>query len=202
MKSVVKYFANGIITITPIALVIYVVIQVFYFLDNLLGRFLKNQDSGFEYIPGSGLLLSIVLITLVGWLATQYVSRTLLNRFERLIARIPIVKSLYSIIKETIESFFGEKRSFAKVALVRIPDTSMRMMGFVTSEDMDKLSDQLSGHIAVYLPQSFQVAGFTVLVPKEDVEILDISAEDAMRFILSAGVSGQNGSRGTVNFSK
>lgn len=193
MKRLAQYFVNGLITIAPIGLVLYVTAQVFNFLDNLLGQFLKERMR--DYIPGIGLLLSIVLITLVGWLATQYVSRSLLQMVERLIARIPIVKSLYSIIKETIQSFFGEKRSFSKVALIRIPNTSMRMMGFVTSEEAGKLSAGLSGHIAVYIPQSFQVAGITVLVPKEDVELLDMSTEDAMRFILSAGMSADAGAK-------
>ncbi|MFC4769807.1 DUF502 domain-containing protein [Effusibacillus consociatus] len=196
MKRFMKYFANGIITTAPIALVLYVVIEVFTFLDNLLGQFLRERYKG--YIPGIGLLISVILITLVGWLATRYISKSVLGLFERFLSRIPVVKSLYSIVKETIQSFFGEKRSFSKVASVRLANTSMRMVGFVTSEELEKLSRDLEGHIAVYVPQSFQIAGFTVLVPKEDVEILDLAPEDAMRFILSAGVSGHDGSRGTA----
>lgn len=195
MKRLSKYFVNGIITIVPIGLVLYVVLQVFGFLDGLLGRYLKAQleEQYIPYIPGIGLLFSIALITLTGWLATQYVSRSLLELVDRLLNRIPIVKSLYSILKETIQSFFGEKRSFSKVALIRIPGTSMRVMGFITSEELETLTDKLRHHMVVYIPQSFQMAGMTVIVPKEDVELLDISAEEAMRFILSAGVSGTDG---------
>lgn len=196
MKRLMKYFANGIITIAPIALVLYVVVQVFNFLDNLLGQFLKQR---MQYVPGVGLLFSIVLITIVGWLATQYISRSLLDLFERFVGRIPLVKSLYSIVKETIQSFFGEKRSFSKVALVRLPNTSMRMVGFVTSEEVEKLSADLYGYVAVYVPQSFQMAGMTFLVPKEDVEIMELSTEEAMRFILSAGVSAHHDSPTTAN---
>ncbi|WP_018131720.1 DUF502 domain-containing protein [Effusibacillus pohliae] len=194
MKRFMKYFVNGLITTAPIALVLYIVVQVFEFSDNLLGRYLKAR-MGDGYIPGVGLLVTLMLITLVGWLATQYVSRSLLQLFERLIERMPVLKSIYSIAKETIESVFGEKRSFTKVALVRIPNSSLRLLGFVTAEELEKLSADLDGHIAVYLPQSFQMAGVTVLVPKQDVELLAISSEDAMRFILSAGVSGRHGTR-------
>lgn len=195
MKRLTAYFVNGIITIVPIGLVLYVVVQVFEFLDNLLGRYLREK---IPYIPGVGLLFTLLLITLTGWLATQYFSRSLIELVDRLLNRIPVVKSLYSIIKETIQSFFGEKRSFSKVALIRIPGTSMRVMGFVTSEELGKMAENLSDHMAVYVPQSFQVAGMTVIVPKADVEIVDISSEEAMRFILSAGVSGNDGTRSTT----
>lgn len=195
MKRLTAYFVNGIITIVPIGLVLYVVVQVFEFLDNLLGRYLREK---IPYIPGIGLLLTLALITLTGWLATQYFSRSLIELIDRMLNRIPIVKSLYSIIKETIQSFFGEKRSFSKVALIRIPGTSLRVMGFITSEELGKMAENLSDHMAVYVPQSFQVAGMTVIVPKEDVEIIDISPEEAMRFILSAGVSGNDGTRSTT----
>jgi uncharacterized membrane protein len=201
MKSLTKYFVNGIITIVPIGLVLYVVFQVFGFLDGLLGKYLKAQleEQYIPYIPGIGLLFSIVLITATGWLATQYVSKSLLELVDRLLNRIPVVKSLYSILKETIQSFFGEKRSFSKVALIRIPGTSMRVMGFITSEEMGKLTDKLHNHTVIYIPQSFQMAGMTVIVPKEDVEIIDISTEEAMRFILSAGVSGNDGAQATAS---
>jgi uncharacterized membrane protein len=151
-----------------------------------------------EYIPGFGLLVTILIITVIGWLATQYLSKTLISWLENLLSRIPLVKSLYKIVKETMQSFFGEKRAFSKVALIRMPGTSLRILGFITSEELAGLTSRLEGHIAVYVPQSFQVAGMTVIVPQEDVEILDVSAEEAMRFILSAGVSGNDANQGTA----
>lgn len=198
MKRLTTYFVNGIITIVPIGLVIYVSVQVFQFLDNLLGRFLRVGIFHNDYLPGVGLLFSIILITIVGWLATLYFSKSLIELVERLLGRIPVVKSLYSIVKETIQSFIGEKRSFSKVVLIHMPGTTIRVMGFITTEELGEFTDQLKNHMAVYVPQSFQMAGMTVIVPKEDVEILTISPEEAMRFILSAGVSGNDGSRGNI----
>jgi uncharacterized membrane protein len=179
---------NGIITIVPIGLVIYVIVQVFQFLDNLLGRFLRQEMK--SYIPGLGLLLSIILITCIGILATNYVSRRIFDLADQILKKIPFVKSLYAIVKETIESLIGKKRSFSQVALITIPGTSMKMVGFLTSDDAGALTDSLSGYVTVYVPQSFQMAGLTLLVPREDVELLPITAEEAMRFILSAGVTG------------
>jgi uncharacterized membrane protein len=190
-KSLIKFFVNGVLTLAPIALVIYVVVQVFQFLDSLLGNQLRKEIGDNMYVPGLGLLLTIVIVTVVGWLATHWLSAWVFRLIERIVTRIPFVKTLYKVIKETIESFFGEKRSFSKVALVSVPNNPQKMLGFITSEDAGALSDRLADHIAVYVPQTFQVAGITFLVPKEYVEILDISPEEAMRFILSGGMSGK-----------
>ncbi|TCP54696.1 putative membrane protein [Tumebacillus sp. BK434] len=188
-RSLLKFFVNGILTIVPIGLVIYVVVQSFQFLDSLLGNSLREKI-GDVYVPGFGILLTLVLITLVGWLTTYWFSAQLIGIVESILQRIPFVKTLYKVIRETIESFVGEKKSFSKVALVTLPNNPMKMLGFITSENVGKLSDDLVDHIAIYVPQTFQVAGVTFLVPKEHVEILDVSPEEAMRFILSGGVSG------------
>ncbi|WP_109686528.1 DUF502 domain-containing protein [Tumebacillus permanentifrigoris] len=190
MKSLVKFFVNGILTIVPIGLVIYVVVQVFEFLDSLLGKTLRKELGDGLYVPGLGILVTIVLITLVGWLTTYWFSVRLIEWMERMLQKIPFVKSLYSIIKETIGSIFGERKSFSQVALITLPNNPMKMLGFVTTENLEALGDPLRGHIAVYVPQTFQVAGVTFLVPKEHIEIVDITPEEAMRFILSGGVSG------------
>ncbi|WLD91571.1 DUF502 domain-containing protein [Alkalihalobacillus sp. AL-G] len=188
MKALAKNFLNGIITVVPIILVIYVVIKVFEFLDSILG----NTFRGFlqeDYVPGLGLLASIILITVLGWLSRQYISGKIVELIDKLLDRIPIVKSLYSVIKDTIQSFLGEKKSFSKVALVHLPGTNMKAIGFVMSEDVDTLDRTLSDHIAVYVPQTFQVAGVTFLVPKADIEIIDVKPEEAMKFVLSGGMT-------------
>lgn len=188
-RSLLKFFMNGILTIVPIGLVVYVVVQSFRFFDSLLGNSL-HEKLGDVYVPGFGILLTIVLITLVGWLTTYWFSAQLIGIVESILQRIPFVKTLYKVIRETIESFVGEKKSFSKVALVTMPNNPMKMLGFITTEDVAKLGDELSDHVAIYVPQTFQVAGLTFLVPKEHVQILDITPEEAMRFILSGGVSG------------
>ncbi|MCF6137356.1 DUF502 domain-containing protein [Pseudalkalibacillus berkeleyi] len=188
MKAFAKNFLNGIVTVVPIILVIYVVIKVFEFLDNILGQAFRSVMQE-DYVPGIGLLGSILLITLLGWLSKQYISGKVVELLDRLLDRIPLVKSLYSIIKDTLQSFAGDKKSFSKVALVYIPGTNMKAIGFVTSESVDSIAEPLTEHIAVYVPQTFQVAGMTFLVPIEDVEILDMKAEDAMKFVLSGGMS-------------
>ncbi len=188
MKSILKSFVNGILTIVPIILVIYVTYKTFMFLDGLLGGFLKQYFKE-SYVPGIGILATLVLITILGFLSTKFVTGTIFRIIDRLLEKIPFVKTVYSVIKDTVHSFLGEKKSFSKVALVTVPGTNMKSLGFVTSEDLEVFYEPLIDYIAVYVPQTFQVAGFTFLIKKEDVEFIDVKPEDAMKFILSGGMT-------------
>jgi uncharacterized membrane protein len=158
------------------------------FLDGILGNTLKPYLKE-SYIPGIGLLLTLVLITFLGWLSTKFITGTLFRIIDRLLDKIPGVKTIYSVIKDTVHSFLGEKKSFSKVALISHPGSHMKSVGFLTSEDLHQFYEPLSHCVAVYIPQTFQVAGFTVLVPKESVEIIDVKPEEAMKFILSGGMT-------------
>ena len=188
MKATIKSFINGLLTIVPIILVIYILVRVFNFLDSILGNVLKPYMKQ-DYIPGIGILATLVLITFLGWLSTRFFAGKIINLIDRLLERIPLVKTLYTVIKDTFQSFLGEKKSFSKVALVTMPGTSMKVIGFVTSEEVEEVIHSLKDHVAVYVPQTFQVAGFTFLIPKEEIEWLDIKPEEAMKFVLSGGVS-------------
>ncbi|KWU63156.1 DUF502 domain-containing protein [Priestia sp. YIM B13446] len=188
MKAIIKSFINGLLTIVPIILVIYILVRVFNFLDSILGNVLKPYMKQ-DYIPGIGILATLLLITFLGWLSTRFFTGKIINLIDRLLERIPFVKTLYTVIKDTFQSFLGEKKSFSKVALVTMPGTSMKVIGFVTSEEVEEVIHSLKDHVAVYVPQTFQVAGFTFLIPKEEIEWLDIKPEEAMKFVLSGGVS-------------
>lgn len=191
MKRLLKDFVNGLLTIVPIILVIYVVFKLFTFLDSILGNILRPYMKE-DYIPGIGILLTVTIITFLGWLSTQYLSGKIIKLIDVLLERIPLVKTLYSVIKDTFNSLLGEKKSFSKVVLVEIPNTGMKSIGFVTSEEVEHFADPLKDHIAVYVPQSFQVAGFTFLIPKDQVTILDVKPEDAMKFVLSGGITSKS----------
>ncbi|CAH2717513.1 hypothetical protein BACCIP111895_04727 [Neobacillus rhizosphaerae] len=188
MKTILKNFINGILTIVPIILVIYVIYKTFMFLDGLLGNTLKPYFRG-DYIPGIGLLTTIIVITLLGWLSTKYFTGKIIKLIDRFFEKIPVVKTIYSVIKDTVQSFLGDKKSFSKVALVVIPGTEMRSLGFITSEQLEDFYSPLKEHVAVYIPQTFQVAGFTFLIPKDQVEIINVKPEDAMKFVLSGGMT-------------
>ncbi|WP_043933692.1 DUF502 domain-containing protein [Bacillus sp. EB01] len=188
MKSLAKNFINGIIVIVPIIIVVWVIYKTFLFLDGLLGNLLRPYMED-TYIPGIGLLVTVALITFLGFLSTRFITGKLIALIDKLLEKIPFVKTIYSVIKDTVNSFLGEKKSFSKVALITIPGTEIKSLGFITSEELESFHEPLKEYVAVYVQQTFQVAGFTFLIPKEQVEILDVKPEDAMKFILSGGMA-------------
>ncbi|MEH7526546.1 DUF502 domain-containing protein [Bacillus sp. JJ1503] len=188
MKRIFHNFVKGIITGVPIILVVYAVYQLFMFLDGLLGNYLKPYFKE-DYVPGIGLFFTLVFITILGWLSNKVFTGTLIRMIERLLEKIPLIKTLYSISKDTIHSFLGENKSFSKVALVTIPGTEMKTIGFITTEDVESFYHPLKDYVAVYIQQTFQIAGLTVLIPKDQVEIIDVKPEDAMKFVVSGGMT-------------
>lgn len=188
MKIILRNFVNGVLTIVPIILVVYVVYKTFMFLDSILGNVLKPYMKE-AYIPGIGLLATIALITILGWMSTKFFTGAVIRFIDRLLEKIPFVKTVYSVIKDTIHSFLGEKKSFSKVALITIPGTDIKSMGFITSEDVESFHNPLKDYVAVYIQQTFQIAGFTLLIPKDQVEVIDVKPEEAMKFILSGGMT-------------
>ena len=183
MKRILKYFVNGLLTLIPIFLTVFIVAKTLSFSDNLIGQFLR--DYGID-IPGLGLLSALLIITLVGFLATSWFSSKLFQWIDSLFSGTPLVKTLYSVIKDTIGSFIGEKRSFSKMAMVDL-GTGMKVLGFITSEELERFG--LTDYVAVYVQQSMQWAGNLVLVPKDKITVLDISVEEGMKFLVSAGVA-------------
>jgi len=192
MKRIIQNFIKGLLTIVPIILVVYVVFKIFMFLDGLLGNYLRPYLKE-DYIPGIGLLFTFILITILGWLSTKFFTGTLFRVIDRLLERIPLIKTIYSVIKDTFYSFLGEKKSFSKVAIVTIPGTEVKTIGFITTEDLEGFYTPLKDHVAVYVQQTFQIAGVTLLIPKDQVEVIDVKPEDAMKFILSGGMTSNHG---------
>ena len=195
MKVILRSFINGVLTIVPIILVVYVVFKTFMFLDSILGNVLKPYLQN-DYIPGIGLLATFALITVLGWMSTKFLTGTIIRLLDRLLENIPIVKTIYSVIKDTFHSFLGEKKSFSKVALITIPGTDIKSIGFITTEDLESFYNPLKDYTAVYIQQTFQIAGVTLLIPKDQIEIIDVKAEDAMKFILSGGMTSKNEKNG------
>jgi len=182
-----KYFLNGVLFLTPIMLTLYILHWVLAAWDTTAGKIFPVE------IPGLPLLISIVVIIVVGYVASWWLSAKILGYIDRMFTKVPIVHFIYGIIKDTLTNLLGDKKAFGKVAIIRIPQTNMKMLGFVTSNDLSNIG--FKDHIAVYVMQSMQWAGITLLVPKEDVEILEgVKMEEVMKFVVSAGAvsSGKN----------
>lgn len=183
MKKVIGIFLKGTITLAPVAITLYILYKIYVILDGIFRGLLKSV--GF-YFPGLGAVLTLVLIFVVGLLASNWITNQLLKLVENLFARVPLVKNIYGIIKDTINSFSGEKKGFSRLAIVELPNIPVKLMGFVTNDGDNRFIPE--GYVSVYLMQSMQWAGNLILVPKEYVKEVDASSEEAIKFIASAGL--------------
>jgi uncharacterized membrane protein len=185
MRRLVNYFLRGLVLVAPIAITLYVCWIVFVRIDGWLGL----------PVPGLGFVLTVVLITLVGFLGSSLITRGLVAVVDQTVGRLPFVRLLYTSTKDLLNAFVGEKRRFDKPVLVRISAQSeARMVGFVTQESLGRLG--LPGYAAVYFPQSYNFAGNLVVFPSSLLEPLDAASADVMAFIVSGGVTGVPVNRG------
>lgn len=185
MRKLIKYFFKGLVIFVPMALTVFIFVWAFTSFDSVF----KDRDWLPVYFPGLGILLTVVLIFLIGFLASNFLGRRLFALVERVFTGLPLVKLLYSAVKDMIEAFAGDKKSFDKPVIATIaPGGAAKVVGFITRESLDNLG--LKDHVAVYMPQSYNFAGNVVLLPKEAVTPLNIESSQAMAFIVSGGVSG------------
>jgi len=176
MRRILGYFLRGLVFIAPVAITVYILVVIFTTIDGWLGL----------PIPGLGFLLTLVLITLVGFVGSTFLARSFLAMFDRLLERLPFVRFLYSSTKDLVSAFVGEKRRFDQPVAVRILGEA-RALGFVTQKTLSSLG--LEGFVGVYFPQSYNFAGSLLLVPSRDVERIPASSSDVMAFIVSGGVT-------------
>jgi uncharacterized membrane protein len=180
VRRITSYFVNGLLFMVPVVLTLYIFYLVFFKIDHLLGF----------SIPGVGFIVTILGITLIGFLVSNFLTRKLMLLIDRLFTRLPLVKLLYSSIKDLIGAFVGDKKSFNKPVLVSLtPERGASVLGFVTAESLENLG--LNDYTAVYVPQSYNFAGNLLLFPKDQITPLSASSSEVMTFIVSGGVAGQ-----------
>lgn len=179
MKPVFGYFWRGCLVLAPVGITLYIAWMVFTTIDRLL-------PIG---IPGLGFLLTVGIITLVGFLTSNVVGKAVVREIDRWLERVPLLKLLYGSIRDLISAFVGDKKRFDRpVAVGALPGSHIKALGFVTRESIAE--PELESYVAVYFPQSYNFAGSVLLVPRDLVEPLTASSADVMTFIVSGGVSG------------
>lgn len=191
MRILGKMFFRGLAAILPLALTGYLVWAAVSAgeatLHNIILWFGVKEEN---YWPGMGFAASIVLVTLVGMLMYSFIVRTIYRRVTALLTRIPIVKSIYGMIVDVVQLFgAADKRPFQQVVLVQMEIDGPELMGFLTRSNFDDLPDIGKGKVAVYLPMSYQLGGFTVIVPRAQTRPIAMKIEEALRFCVTAGVS-------------
>lgn len=192
IRRILRYFFSGTLFIVPLVATVYFFFESFRWLDGLLNL---------PY-PGVGFAIIVLVITGLGYLTTHYAFRTVTDLLDQGINRIPLVKLIYSSLRDLIAAFVGEKRKFDKPVLVEInKENELYQIGFITQADLSELG--LDGMVSVYLPHSYAISGVHYIIPREKITILRVSGTVAMKYIVSGGVSGLKDSLHTPpDFSK
>jgi uncharacterized membrane protein len=178
MNTLAKSFFKGLLIVVPLVATVYIIYLVVTVVDGVVG----------VPIPGLGLGLTIVVITIIGLLASNAIGRRFVDVLERLIDRLPVVKLVYHSVKDLMGAFVGDKKSFDKPVMVELlPDSGLRTFGFVTCTHFD--DPKLRDHVAVYLPQSYNFAGNMLIVHRDRVQPIDADGAQFMAFIVSGGVA-------------
>jgi uncharacterized membrane protein len=186
-RALLNYFIKGLLIVVPIALSIFLVIWAvttvdsWLNVDNILGEAGDRRN-----IPGLGLLLVIGLILLAGIFVTYFVTEPMYNWFRRWLNRLPLFNFIYSSIKDLTEAFVGDEKKFNHPVLVDA-EGDMKRIGFLTQNDLSKLG--MADEVIVYFPFSYSFAGQVYIVKKEKIKPLNMSAADAMKLVVSGGVS-------------
>lgn len=180
MKKLAGYFLKGFLVFVPVAATIGIVKWAMEFVDGLMPFDIK-------YL---GLVVLLILIVLTGFLASNFIGKRFFELVDKLFNKVPVVKLLYSALKDMIHAFVGDKKNFDRPVLVELIENGPKAIGFITRDDTDFLG--IEGHVAVYMPQSYNFAGQVLIFPSDRVSPIKLHRSDVMAIVVSGGVSGAN----------
>lgn len=191
-KLIYQYFFRGLITALPLGLTVYL-LYVFLKWSETLAMQLMRPFIGDVYVPGMGLLFGVIGIFLLGFLMSQRCIGKLLSLVELPFTNLPVIKSIYSSLKDFANYFSPRADQSAQhtVVALRMPGQEIEIVGLVTRQSMDDLPAGLlqGDRVAVYLPMGYMIGGYTLFVPRAWVQPLDMTVEEAMRAALFAWMS-------------
>ncbi len=193
-----RYFLTGLVICAPVVITLYLTWTLIKWVDGWVKPYIPPSYSPDAYlpfaVPGFGLLVALVVITLVGFLTANLIGRSIIGFGERLLSRMPVVRSIYSALKQIFETVFREDSdSFQSVAIVEYPRKDLWALAFVATDTLGevqaRLDDEAGQTVSVFLPTTPNpTSGFLLFVPKRDVVILDMSVEEAAKLVISAGL--------------
>ena len=190
-----NYFLTGVVVLIPIAISVYLVI----FIVNLSAKLLPDEVNPNYYlpynIPGVEILIAFIFITIIGGLSVSFIGKKLLQLINDLFKRIPVLRTIYSAVVQMIETFTKSKDNKKSVVLIEYPKKGTYAIGFATKENTGTIKKKTGKElINVFVPTTPNpTSGFLLMFPKEDVIYLDISFEEASKFIVSAGTTNPKG---------
>ncbi|WP_028307594.1 DUF502 domain-containing protein [Desulfitibacter alkalitolerans] len=189
MSNFKKYLITGTLTLLPAAASAYVLWAVIQFLDGIFADLLALLLG--KRILGLGMILTLLVILLSGFLASNFIGKSIIKISDQIICKIPIANSIYKTVKQIVDAFYsGDKKSFKQVVLIEYPRKGLYVLAFLTGESMGEVQVKTDQEVInVFLPTTPNpTSGFLLFVPREDVIFLDMSVEDGLKMIISGGV--------------
>ena len=186
-----NYFITGIVVLIPIGITVYVTL----FLISISSKILPKEINPNHYlpydIPGVEIIISILLITFIGWLSLSIIGKTLIRLFENILKRIPILRTIYSAIGQMTDSFKKGEKNKKNVVLVEYPRKGSWAVGFATNDNSGEITNKTKKNLVnVFVPTTPNpTSGFLLMFPKDEIIYLDMDFEEASKFIVSAGTS-------------
>ncbi|MCB9251240.1 MAG: DUF502 domain-containing protein [Flavobacteriales bacterium] len=179
--SILSYFLRGLVFIAPIIITYGIIKWVFETLDGILPL----------GTPGLGILVMLVVITIFGYFGSKLFYQPLFEWFENLLERTPGVKFIYTSIKDMLEAFVGDKKRFKEPVLVKMNDSGILKIGFITSKDLSNLNrpDILEDYYGVYFPHSYNFSGNHFLVKKDQIIPFEANSSEVMKYVVSGGIT-------------
>jgi uncharacterized membrane protein len=190
-KSISTTLLTGLITLLPVVLTIYLLYWLAVSAEQIMGGALQWALPWAIYFPGLGTLVGLAIIFLVGLMMRAIFVRQFFAFGERILYKLPLVNTIYRIMHDLSDFFSPKKKGFGQVVIVNID--GLEMIGFITQEDINRLPEafQKPETALVYIPMSYMVGGFTLLVPFDKISPCKMSMNEAMRFVLTAGITGK-----------
>lgn len=188
-----RYFATGLLITLPVFITVYFLFMVFRFIDGIFGKTLNHyirEYLGFS-VPGVGIILGVLIVLTVGFVAANYLGKRLIQALESWFLKFPFIRQIYPAAKQIVDSFISkESPAFKKVVMVQYPAKGIWSIGFLTSEsfaEANRKSARELLHVFIATTPS-PLTGFLILVPKEEVTIMDMSIEEGVKLIISGGI--------------
>ena len=186
-----NYFIAGIVVLIPIGITIYLT----FFIISISSKILPKEINPNHYlpynIPGLEILISLLLITLIGWLSLSFLGKKLLDLFNNILKKIPILRTIYSAIGQMTQTFTKNDSSKKNVVLIEYPRKGSWAVGFATKDNTGEIKTKINKNLVnVFVPTTPNpTSGFLLMFPKEEIIYLDMSFEEASKFIVSAGTT-------------
>lgn len=184
-----RIFFRGLIAIAPLALTVAILAWLFLILESVSSVVIQQIIGEQYYFPGLGIIICLIFIFFIGTVINNFLIQKIYQYNDRLFRKIPLIKTVYNAISDLMGFFQSEKNDqLSQVVILKVG--GVKLLGFVTRETFDDLPEGLGSKedIVVYVPFSYQIGGYTCVVPKKDIERINMTVEEGMRFCVTAGI--------------